>query len=65
MRKTTPPTSSMMIETTPCAEKHAAWDGLSEGGTITVSLEAAPWGGEFGMFVDKFGIDWMVAVSAA
>lgn len=43
---------------------HAAWDGLSEGGTITVPLEAAPWGGEFGMFVDKFGIDWMVAVNA-
>jgi PhnB protein len=27
-------------------------------------LEKAPWGDTFGMFVDKFGINWMVNVSS-
>ena len=34
--------------------------GLSEGGEVRQPLEAAPWGAEFGMFVDRFGISWMV-----
>ena len=37
--------------------------GLSEGGSITVPLEKAPWGDSFGMFTDKFGVDWMVNIS--
>ncbi|WP_344818205.1 VOC family protein [Microbacterium soli] len=36
------------------------WDGLSDGGTITMALGAPPWGGLFGMLVDRFGISWMV-----
>jgi len=39
------------------------WDGLSEGGTVTVPLEAAPWGDSFGMLTDKFQVDWMVNIS--
>lgn len=39
------------------------WDGLSDGATITMPLEAPPWGGLFGMLVDRFGIAWMVAVN--
>lgn len=38
--------------------------GLSAGGSITVPLEKAPWGDSFGMFTDRFGIDWMVNISA-
>ena len=34
--------------------------GLSAGGTITMPLEKVFWGAYFGMFVDKFGIQWMV-----
>lgn len=41
----------------------SAWDGLSAGGTVMVPLEDAPWGGLFGMMVDRFGITWMVAVN--
>lgn len=41
---------------------HRAWDGLVDGGTATVPLGGAPWGGEFGMLVDRFGISWMVAI---
>ena len=39
--------------------------GLAEGGTVPQPLEPAPWGDEFGMLVDKFGINWLVNISAA
>lgn len=38
------------------------WDKLSQGGTITVPLEKAPWGDVFGMLTDKFGVAWMVDI---
>ncbi len=38
--------------------------GLAEGGTVPQPLEPAPWGDEFGMLVDKFGITWLVNISA-
>ena len=37
--------------------------GLSEGGQVRQPLEAAPWGDEFGMFVDRFGINWLVNIA--
>lgn len=40
-----------------------AWNALAEGGTITMPLDTPPWGGRFGMLTDRFGIDWMVAIS--
>jgi PhnB protein len=36
---------------------------LSEGGHVRQPLEAAPWGDEFGMFVDRFGISWLVNIA--
>ncbi len=33
---------------------------LSEGGQITMPLEKTFWGAYFGMFTDKFGIQWMI-----
>ena len=39
------------------------FDGLAEGGTITMPLEKQVWGDEFGMVLDKFGISWMVNIS--
>jgi PhnB protein len=38
---------------------------LSEGGTVTVPLEKAPWGDSFGMLTDRFGVDWMVNISGS
>ncbi len=38
------------------------WDALSEGGTVTVPLDKAPWGDTFGMLTDKFSIRWMVDI---
>ncbi|MCU1479460.1 MAG: putative glyoxalase family protein [Subtercola sp.] len=38
---------------------------LSEGGTITMPLNTAPWGDTFGMCVDPFGVSWLVNVAGA
>ena len=40
------------------------WERLSEGGSVTVPFEKAPWGDTFGMCVDRFGTSWMVNVVA-
>lgn len=37
---------------------------LSEGGQITKELSKESWGDEFGMVQDKFGINWMVNITA-
>jgi PhnB protein len=37
---------------------------LSAGGTVLEPLTPAPWGDEFGMVTDRFGITWLVNVSA-
>ena len=34
--------------------------GLSAGGQIEMPIEESPWGSYFGMFRDKYGIEWMV-----
>ncbi|TPW72883.1 VOC family protein [Schumannella sp. 10F1B-5-1] len=44
-------------------ELRGYWAKLSEGATIQQELAPAPWGGEFGMLVDKFGIAWLVNVN--
>lgn len=46
-------------------ELRGYWDKLSAGANITVPLDKAPWGDIFGMLVDKFGIHWMVNITAA
>jgi PhnB protein len=40
------------------------FDKLSDGGSVEQPLEKAPWGDTFGMLVDRFGIRWLVNVSA-
>lgn len=46
-------------------ELRGYWEKLSGGGTVTVPLEAAPWGDAFGMCVDQFGVAWMVNITGA
>ena len=41
-------------------EADKMFNGLSAGGTIEVPIGDSPWGSYFGMFRDKFGIEWMV-----
>lgn len=44
-------------------ELRGYFDKLSDGGTVAVPLEAAPWGDSFGMCVDKYGVNWMVNIT--
>ncbi len=39
------------------------WDKLSDGGTVVMPLDVAPWGDTFGMVTDRFGTAWMVSIS--
>lgn len=41
-------------------EADRLFNGLSEGGQVTMPLADTFWGAYFGMFTDKFGINWMV-----
>ena len=47
------------------AELRAYWDRLSDGGMVMVPLEKQMWGDEFGMCADRFGVAWLVNISAA
>ena len=38
---------------------------LSDGGTVTMPLNKAPWGDTFGMCVDRFGVNWLVNISGS
>lgn len=41
-------------------EADKLFSGLSAGGQIEVPIADSPWGSYFGMFRDKYGIEWMV-----
>jgi PhnB protein len=60
-----PQNISISVSSEDEARMQAIWDGLSDGGTVTMPFETPPWGGRFGMLVDRFGMSWMVTVDAA
>ncbi len=41
-------------------EADVLFHGLSAGGTVEVPIGDSPWGSYFGMFRDKFGIEWII-----
>lgn len=41
-------------------EADRIFNGLSEGGTVEMAMGESPWGSYFGMFRDKYGIEWTV-----
>ena len=41
-------------------EADKLFSGLSAGGQIEMPIADSPWGSYFGMFRDKYGIEWMV-----
>ena len=41
-------------------EADKLFSGLSAGGQIEIPIDDSPWGSYFGMFRDKYGIEWMV-----
>ena len=51
---------SLSINTDSREEADKLFNGLSAGGTVKMPMENTFWGAYFGMFIDKFGIHWMV-----
>jgi len=41
-------------------EADKLFNGLSAGGNVEFPIGDSPWGSYFGMFRDKYGIEWMV-----
>jgi PhnB protein len=41
-------------------EADRLFDGLSIGGEVEMPMADSPWGTYFGMFRDRYGIEWMV-----
>lgn len=46
----------------PSSEEEATqlFNGLSNGGIVIMPLDKVFWGAYFGMFIDKFGIQWLM-----
>ncbi|HLF52707.1 VOC family protein [Flavobacterium sp.] len=51
---------SISIDAASKEEADKLFNGLSAGGKVTMPLSKTFWGAYFGMFTDKFGINWMV-----
>lgn len=52
--------SKISIQAATREEADHIYHGLSAGGHIEMPLASSPWGTYFGMFRDKYGIEWMV-----
>jgi len=52
--------SKIVISAVNKEEAKKIFDGLSAGGQIEMPIADSPWGSYFGMFRDKYGIEWMV-----
>ena len=52
--------SKISVSTESKEEADKIFNGLSAGGNIEVPIDESPWGSYFGMFRDKYGIEWMV-----
>lgn len=51
---------TVSLQTESEAEADKLFKGLSAGGKVTMPLSKTFWGAYFGMWVDKFGVQWMV-----
>ncbi len=52
--------SKIVISAESKAEADKLFNGLSAGGQIEMPITDSPWGSYFGMFRDKYGIEWMI-----
>lgn len=52
--------SKIVITAESKEEADKLFNGLSEGGQVEMPIMDSPWGSYFGMFRDKYGIEWMV-----
>jgi PhnB protein len=56
---------AISINTDSKSEADRVFNGLSSGGNVTMPMNKTFWGDYFGMFTDKFGINWMVSFNEA
>ena len=56
---------SVSVNTDSKEEADRLFNGLSAGGLVTMPMNATFWGDYFGMFTDKFGINWMISFATA
>lgn len=56
------PTSGMSLAVSldNVAEAERIFNGLSEGGQVTMPLQQTFWAARFGMLTDRFGTPWMI-----
>ena len=52
--------SKIVITAESKEEADKIFNGLSVGGQIEMPISDSPWGTYFGMFRDKYGVEWMV-----
>lgn len=52
--------SKILINTESKEEANRIFNELSVGGSVEGDMGDAPWGSYFGMFRDKFGIEWVI-----
>jgi PhnB protein len=56
--------SKIVISAESKEEADHLFNSLSAGGQIEMPITDSPWGSYFGMFRDKYGIEWMVDFNA-
>jgi PhnB protein len=56
--------SKIVITAESKEEADKLFNGLSADGQIEMPISDSPWGSYFGMFRDKYGIEWMVEFDA-
>ncbi len=56
--------SKISIQAESREEADRLFSGLSVGGKVEMPIAESPWGSYFGMFRDKYGIEWMVDFDA-
>lgn len=52
--------NSIAISAESREEADNLFNGLSDGGKVEMPIGESPWGSYFGMFADKYGVEWMV-----
>ena len=55
--------SKISISTESKEEADKLFNGLSAGGKLEVPMDDSSWGSYFGMFRDKYGIEWIIEFS--
>jgi PhnB protein len=64
-RRQTPQGFSVSLGVEKPAEAERIFNGLADGGSVTMPLQQTFWAERFGMCVDRFGIPWMVNCEGA